>query len=154
MLSFFFFFLNVLQGYFFSISYMRMHDIFDCAQKKNFIKKIKRKRKGKKNQNAFTWLQACFLGNVRDILCNFLDDSHFQTNVIDDVENLFDYYLHITFFVLCTLTSCTHYTQINAKFCTYDCMLTNLVIFDYSWSDVWYIFFGWVDFEEKCFRSF
>ena len=117
-------------------------------------KKKKEKRKKQKNQNAFTWLQACFLGNVRDIFCNFLDDSHFQTNVIDDVENLFDYYLHITFFVLCTLTSCTHYTQINAKFCTYDCMMTNLVIFDYSWSDVWYIFFGWVDFEEKCFRSF
>ena len=41
------------KGIFFSISYMPMHDIFDCAQKKNKKKIIKRKRKGKKNQNAF-----------------------------------------------------------------------------------------------------
>ena len=75
-----------------------MHDIFDCVQKflKNKIKK-KRKRKGKKKQNAFTLLRACFLGNVRVIRYNSLGDSHFQTNVIDDVENLFDYYLHSSF---------------------------------------------------------
>ena len=70
----------------------------------------------KKNQSAFTWLQACFLGDVGVIWCNFLGYSHFLTNVIDDVENLFDYYLQYTFFVLCTLTSCTHYMQINAKY--------------------------------------
>ena len=33
-----------------------------------------------------------------------------QTNVMDDVENLFNYYLHITFYVSYTLISCTHYT--------------------------------------------
>ena len=61
-------------------------------------------------------MQACFLGDVRIIQYNFLGDSHFQTNVIDNIENLFDNYLRITFFfVLCTHTSCTHYTQINAK---------------------------------------
>ena len=107
-----------------------MHDIFDCSQKKKKKEKIKRKRSGKKNQNAFTWLQACFLGDVRVIWYNSLGDSHFQTNVIDDIKNLFDYYLHITFTILCT--SCTHCTQINAKFCTYDYVFTNLAIFDYS----------------------
>ena len=87
---------------------MPIHDIFDCAQK-NFLKKnIKRKRKSKNSKNAFTWLQMCFLGDVRVIWCNSLGDSYFQTNVIDDVENMFDYYLHITFFVFCTLTSCIH----------------------------------------------
>ena len=101
---------------------MPMHDIFDCAKKK------KEKRKKQKNQNAFTWLQACFLGDVGVIWCNFLGDSHFQTNVIDDVENLFDYYLHITFSVLCTLTSCTHYMQIYDKLSTYDWVLTNIAI--------------------------
>ena len=55
--------------------------------------------KKKKNQKAFAWLQACFLGDVRIIRCNFLGDSYFQTNVIDNVENLFDNYLHITFFL-------------------------------------------------------
>ena len=56
-------------------------------------------------------MQAFFLGDVKVICRNSLGDSHFQTNVIDDVENLFDYYLHIIFSVLCTLTSCTHYMQ-------------------------------------------
>ena len=95
---------------------------------KRRIKKISRekeKAKKGKRKNAFTLLQACFLGDLWVIWYNSLGDSHFQTNVIDDVEYLFDYYLHITFFVLCTLTSCTHYTQIFAKFCTYDCVLTN-----------------------------
>ena len=95
---------------------------------KRRIKKISRekgKAKKEKRKNAFTLLQACFLGDLWVIWYNSLGDSHFQTNVIDDVEYLFDYYLHITFFVLCTLTSCTHYTQIFAKFCTYDCVLTN-----------------------------
>ena len=87
---------------------MPIHDIFDCAQKNFFKKNIKRKRKSKNSQNAFTWLQMCFLGDVRVIWCNSLGDSYFQTNVIDDVENMFDYYLHITFFVFCTLTSCIH----------------------------------------------
>ena len=92
---------------------MPMHDIFDWTQKKEGKKK---KQKGKKK---FTWLQACFLRYVRIILYNSLGDSHFQTNVIDDVENLFDYYMHITYFVLCTLISCTHYMQIYAKLSIY-----------------------------------
>ena len=101
------------KGIFFSISYMPMHDIFDWTQKKEG------KKKSKKKQNAFTWLQVYFLGDVIIIWCNFLGDSHFQTNVIDDVENLFDYYMHITYFVLCTLISCTHYMQIYAKLSIY-----------------------------------
>ena len=58
------------------------------------------------------------IANMRVIGCNSLGDSHFQNNVIDDVENLSNFYLHITYLVFCTLTSCTHYTQINAKSCT------------------------------------
>ena len=56
-------------------------------------KKTNEKKKGKKKQNAFTWLQACFLGDVRVIYCNSLGDSHFQTNVIDEVKNL--YLIHL-----------------------------------------------------------
>ena len=40
---------------------MPMHDFIDCAQKEKDIAKCK------KNQNAFTWLQACFLREVRVI---------------------------------------------------------------------------------------
>ena len=84
---------KVQQGYFFSISYMPMHDFIDCAQKEKDIAKCK------KNQNAFTWLQACFLREVRVIWYKSLGDRHFQTNVIDDVGNLFDYYLYISHFL-------------------------------------------------------
>ena len=62
------------------------------------------------------------IANMRVIGCNSLGDSRFQNNVIDDVENLSNFYLHITYLVFCTLTSCTHYTQINAKSCTWDCV--------------------------------
>ena len=105
-------------------------------KKKKQKQKQKQKNKKQKEKNAFTWLQACFPGDVRVICCNSLGDSHFQTNVIDDVENLFDYYLHIIFFVLCTLTSCTHYMQIYAKLNTYDCVLSNMAIWNYSLCDV------------------
>ena len=101
--------------------------------------KRKRKRKAKrlkKKSNAFTWLQACFLGDVGVIWCNSLGDSHFKTNVIDDVENLFNYYLHITFYVSYTLTCCTHYTQIFVKLCIYECVLTNLATQNYTLCDV------------------
>ena len=74
---------------------MPMNDIFDCAQKKNI--KYKNKEKQKEKKNAFTWLQACFLGDVRVIWCNSLGDSHFQTCVIDYVESVFNFFLHITF---------------------------------------------------------
>ena len=67
----------------------------------------KKKLRKLKKKNA--QLQECFLGDVRVIGCNSLGDSHFQTYVIDDVEILIDYYLHITFYVSHTLTSCTHH---------------------------------------------
>ena len=66
---------------------------------------------------------ACvFLGDVRVVGCNSLGYNCFQTNVIDDVENLSKFYLHITYLVFCTLTNCTHYTQIIAKSSTWDCV--------------------------------
>ena len=116
-------------------------------------KKIKRIRKIKKNQNVFTWLQVCLLGDVRVIWCNSLGDRHFQTNVIDNVENLFNFYLLITYFLFCILTSCTHYTQIFAKSSTWECVcyliwpsfITYGVIFDTLFSNR-------VEFEEKCLK--
>ena len=43
-----------------------------------------------------TWLQVCFLGDVRVIWCNTLGDSHFQTYVMNFVEIVIDHYLLIT----------------------------------------------------------
>ena len=57
-------------------------------------KSLKRKRKGKRKKNA--WLQAWFLGDAGVIWCISLGDSHFQTYVIDNVEIVLIFYLHIT----------------------------------------------------------
>ena len=62
-----------------------------------------------KKKKKKTWLQACFLGDVRVIWCNSLGDSHFQTCVMNNVELLIDYYLHITVYVSHTFTSCTYH---------------------------------------------
>ena len=58
-----------------------------------------------------TWLQACFLGDIRVIWYNFLGDSFFQTYVMNFLEIVIDYYLHITSHVSQAITSCTHYTN-------------------------------------------
>jgi len=94
-------------------------------------KKNASKEKEKSNiYEKITWLQACFLGDVDVIWCNSLGNSYFETYVMDNVVSVFNFYLHITFDVCHTHTSCTHYMQIFAKFCTYDCVLTNLAIFN------------------------
>ena len=58
-----------------------------------------------------TWMQACFLGDVRVIWCNSLGNSHFQTYMMNNVEIVIDCYLHITSHVSHAITSCTHYTS-------------------------------------------
>ena len=58
-----------------------------------------------------TWLQACFLGDVRVIWCNPLGDSHFQTYVMNFVEIVINYYLLITLHVSQAFASCTQYTS-------------------------------------------
>ena len=64
-----------------------------------------------KQIKKLTWLQACFLGDVGVIWCNFLGDSHFQIYVMNFVEIVIDYYLLITSHVSQALASCTHYTS-------------------------------------------
>ena len=61
--------------------------------------------------NKITWLQACFLGDVRVIWYNSLGDSHFQTYVINFVDIVINYYLLITSHVFQAIASCTHYTS-------------------------------------------
>ena len=103
-------------------------------QKKNKKKSkqkrgIKRKRmKEEKKRKAFTWLPMYFLGDVRVIWCNSLHYSHFQIYVINNVEIVFNFYLHVTFYVSHTLTNCTHHTQIFVKHYTCDCVLIIVAI--------------------------
>ena len=72
---------------------------------------IRQKRKEKKKKKKKTWLQSCFLGDVKVICCNFFGDSHFQIYVMNNVEILVDYYLHITLYVSHSPISCTHITS-------------------------------------------
>ena len=58
-----------------------------------------------------TWLQACFLGDVRVIWCNSLGDRLFQIYVMNFVEIVVNYYSHITLHVSQAFASCTHYTS-------------------------------------------
>ena len=58
-----------------------------------------------------TWLQACFLGDVRVIWCNSLGDRLFQIYVMNFVEIVVNYYSHITSHVSQAFPSCTHYTS-------------------------------------------
>ena len=58
-----------------------------------------------------TWLQACFLGDVRVIWCNSLGDSLFQIYVMNFVEIVINYYPQITSYVSQVIASRTHYTS-------------------------------------------
>ena len=49
------------------------------------------------------------LGDVAVIGRPSLGDSHFQSNVIDNVENFLEFYVHIKYFVYCTHASYKHY---------------------------------------------
>ena len=64
-----------------------------------------------RQNKKLTWLQACFLGDVRVIWCDSLGDSLFQTYVMNFVEIVIDYYLHITSHVSQVIACCTHYTS-------------------------------------------
>ena len=66
--------LNII-GYFFSISYMPIHDML---KKKNMQRKIK----SKMNKMLYIWLQAYILGDVRVIECTSKVKSPHQTVMI------------------------------------------------------------------------
>ena len=65
----------------------------------------------RQKKKKITWLQACFLGDMRVIWCNSLGDSLFQTYVMNNVEIVIDYYLYMTSHVSHAITGCTHYTS-------------------------------------------
>ena len=70
----------------------------------------------------FTWLQACFLGDMRVIWYNSLGDSLFQIYVMNNVEIMIDYYLLITSHVSHAITSCIHklfFTKLSAWYCVW-----------------------------------
>ena len=64
-----------------------------------------------RQNKKLTWLQTCFLGDVRVIWCNFLGDSLFQNYVVNFVEIVINHYLLITSHVSQAIASCKHYTS-------------------------------------------
>ena len=69
-----------------------------------------------------TWLQACFLGDVRVIWCNTLGDSHFQTYVINFIEIVIDHHLLIISHVFQAISNCTHNTSYSLLNLVHDIM--------------------------------
>ena len=89
-----------------------------------------------RQNKKLTWLQACFLGDVRVIWCNSLGDSLFQIYVMNNVENVIDYYLYITSHVSHAIASYTHYTSYSLLNLVHDIVCEFvLVIQDYMFLD-------------------
>ena len=65
-----------------------------------------------KQNKKLTWLQACFLGDVRVIWYSSLGDSHFQTYVMNFVEIVIDYYLHLSPHMYLMLLLVAYTTQV------------------------------------------
>ena len=91
-----------------------------------------------------TWLQACFLGDVRIIWCNSLHDSLFQIYVMNFVEIVLDFYLHITSRVSQAFTSCTHYTSYSLLNFVH-VIVCDFVLAIQDWN--------FLEFNAKCVRS-
>ena len=70
--------------------------------------------------------------------CNSLGDSHFQTYVMNNVEIVIDYYLHITSHVFHAVTSCTHYTSyfllnlVHEIVCEFGLAIQDYIFFDFD----------------------
>ena len=74
-------------------------------------------------KKKITWLQACFLGDMRVIWCNPLSDNHFQIYVMNNVEIVLDYYLQIIPHVSHVFTSLhTFHKLFFAKLSTWNCV--------------------------------
>ena len=99
-------------------------------------------------------MQACFLGDVGVIWCNSLDDSHFQTYVMNTIEIIIDYYLHITSHVSHAVTSCTHYTSYSLLNLVYEIACEfGLAIQDYMFFDFDTKHVHWLNFGDKQCRN-
>ena len=106
-----------------------MHVYYKAKIKK--IKKIKKK----------CMIASLFLGDVKVIWCNSLGDSHFQTYVMNNVEIVSDYFLHIISHVSHVVTRCTHFTSYSLQNLVHEIVCEfGLAIQDYVFYGVWKTF--------------
>ena len=88
-------------------------------------------RPNKKKKNA--WLQSCFVGDVGVIWCNSLGDNHFQIYVMNNVEIVIDYYLHITWHVSHAVT--INYSLLNLVHeivCEFGLAIQDYIFYDFD----------------------
>ena len=105
-------------------------------------------RLNKKIYKKIKWLQACFIRNVRVTWCNSLSNSHFQISVMNNIDIVIDYYLHITSHVSHAVTSCTHFTSysllnlVHEIVCEFGLAIQDYIFYDFDtkyvhWLKIW-----------------
>ena len=113
-------------------------------------------RKNKK----LKWSQAYFLGDVRVIWCNSLDDNHFQTYVMNFVEIVIDHYLLITSHISHAFTSRTHYTSysllnlVHDIVCEFVLAIRDYISLDFNAKCVFMVEFLRANWLKTCFWKF
>ena len=80
-------------------------------------------------------IASLFSRRCGSIWCNSLGDSHFQIYVMNNVEIVIDYYLHITPHVSHAFTSCTQVTSYSLL--SFVHVSHALAIQDYVFYGVW-----------------
>ena len=105
-------------------------------------------RLNKKIYTKIKWLQAYFIRNVRVTWCNSLSNSHFQIYVMNNIDIVIDYYLHITSHVSHAVTSCTHFTSysllnlVHEIVCEFGLAIQDYIFYDFDtkyvhWLKIW-----------------
>ena len=105
-------------------------------------------RLNKKIYKKIKWLQACLIRNVRVTWCNSLSNSHFQIYVMNNIDIVIDYYLHITSHVSHAVTSCTHFTSysllnlVHEIVCEFGLAIQDYIFYDFDtkyvhWLKIW-----------------
>ena len=105
-------------------------------------------RLNKKKYTKIKWLQACFIRNVRVTSCNSLSNSHFQIYVMNNVDIVIDYYLHISSHISHAVTSCTHFTSysllnlVHEILCEFGLAIQDYIFYDFDtkyvhWLKIW-----------------
>ena len=83
-------------------------------------------------------MQACFIGDVEVIWCNFLGDSHFQIYVMNNVEIVIDYYYilpHMYLMLLLVAHTFTNYSLLNLVHeivCEFDLAIQDYIFYDFD----------------------
>ena len=95
-------------------------------------------------------IASLFSRRCESYIINSLDDSHIQTYVMNNVEIVIDYYLHIISHIFHVVTSCTHYTSYSLLNLVHEIECeVGLAIQDYMFLDFDTKHVYWLSFVDK-----